>query len=254
MDTLMIHDLRRELFDLDLTAYRLSFDDGLYSQYYYYPLLARHPAPLTYFITTGFIRDGAARGMFQGEFLPYVKTGVYAREAFLEGDFRRFMTTDEVRYLASRPNVRLGAHSHRHDVILTDVHPKKPKAPSAWKLARFAHVPAAVREGLAIRSRLAFTGFDYIDGRLEPRGRAAWEEEVARDTESLLEWFRTRLGVAPTAYCFPFNEYTPELVALLERFGFREFYAARPAPGLNISGRVDADRLVDGAPAPTGVR
>lgn len=244
MEVLMIHDLRREYFELDLARYRLSFDDGLYSQYYYYPLLARHPEPLTYFITTGFIRDGDARGMFRGEYLPHVKTGVYAREVFIAGDRRRFMTTDEVRFLAGRPNVRLGAHSHRHDVILTDVHPKKPKPPSAWKLERFAHVPEAVRRGLAIRSRLAFTGYEYREGALAPRSRAAWREEAERDTESLLAWFHTRLGIAPTAYCFPFNEYTPELVELLSGYGFREFYAARPAPRWNIAGRVDIDRLL----------
>jgi hypothetical protein len=29
--TLMIHNVRREYFELDLASYRLSFDDGLFS-------------------------------------------------------------------------------------------------------------------------------------------------------------------------------------------------------------------------------
>jgi hypothetical protein len=244
METLMIHDLRREYFDLPLDRYRLSFDDALYSQYYYAPLLGRHPEPLTYFITTGFVRAGKARGRFAGRFLPHLKTSRYARQAFIAGDFSCFMTTEEVQYLAGRANVRIGAHSHAHDVILTDVHPKKPKAPSPWKVERLAHVPEALREGLAIRSRLAFQGLEYRGGSLEARPRGQWEDEVRSDTESCLAWFRAHLGLRPDAYCFPFNEYTPELVAILREYGFREFYAARPAPKLAINARVDIDSLL----------
>jgi hypothetical protein len=244
METLMIHDLSRAYFDLPLERYRLSFDDGLYSQYFYYPVLSNHPETLTYFITTGFIRPGPARERFAGSYLPHLKTSRYARQAFIEGDYGCFMTSAEVRFLADQPKVRIGAHSHWHDVILTDVHPKKKKAASAWKIERMAHVPEALREGLAIRSRLAFKGFEYVDGRLAPRTEAEWTDYIRRDTERCLSWFRTHLGREPNVYCFPFNEYTPPLVEILKGFGFREFYAARASTRLPINGRVDVDRLL----------
>ena len=175
MDVLMIHDLRREYFDLPLERYRLTFDDGLYSQYYYYPLLSRHPEGLTYFITTAFIRPGAARPLFDGRFLEHLKPAKYARRIFIEGDFSCCMTTEEVRFLAGRPNVRLGAHSHAHEVILTDVHPRKPKPISPWKLARFAHVPEAVRQRSQHPLPAGVPGHGVRRRRLTGRSEADWE-------------------------------------------------------------------------------
>ena len=46
---LMIHDIRKEYFDLDLDQYRLTFDDGLFSQYYYFPLLNKPPPGINLF-------------------------------------------------------------------------------------------------------------------------------------------------------------------------------------------------------------
>ena len=54
----MIHDIRKEYFELSLNQYRLTFDDGLFSQYYYYPLYKNHTERLTYFIATSFIQPG----------------------------------------------------------------------------------------------------------------------------------------------------------------------------------------------------
>jgi peptidoglycan/xylan/chitin deacetylase (PgdA/CDA1 family) len=62
MDVLMIHDLSEAHFRLPLDRYSLTFDDGLYSQYYYYPLLKAHPRPRTFFITPSLIREAPARG------------------------------------------------------------------------------------------------------------------------------------------------------------------------------------------------
>ena len=73
METLMIHDIHQNYFDLNLNQYRLTFDDGLFSQYYYFPLLKSQPGKLTYFITTSFIKPGQARGMYTGEYFSRIK-------------------------------------------------------------------------------------------------------------------------------------------------------------------------------------
>jgi peptidoglycan/xylan/chitin deacetylase (PgdA/CDA1 family) len=247
MDVLMIHDLSKAHFGLPLDRYSLTFDDGLYSQYYYYPLLKAHPRPLTFFITTSFIREAPARDRFAGHFLGHLNTGRYSYNAFIEKDLDCFMTADEVRFLAAQPNVRIGAHSHFHDVILTDVHPRKPKPVSPWKTARFADVPAALREGLSIRSRLAFQGLEFAEGHLAPRSEAQWMEFIRHDTELCLNWFERHLGRVPEAYCFPFNEYSSRLIDVLTSFGFREFYAARSAKDPRLIGRTDIDALREAA-------
>ena len=243
MDVLMIHDVRKEYFDLPLERYRLTFDDGLYSQYYYYPLLRGLPEPLTFFITTALIREGPARPHFTGRFLDHMKTGVYSFRAHIEKDLEGFMTLEEVRFLAEQPNVRLGAHSHFHDLVLTDVHPRKPKPVSPWKSARFKDVPEPLRRGLSIRSRLAFRGFEFRQGRLVPRSQRDWLDDIRRDTELCLGWFETHLGRAPNAYCFPFNEYSPPLIEVLRSCGFQEFYASRSPKDPGIIGRTDIDSL-----------
>lgn len=243
MDVLMIHDVRKDYFDLPLDRYRLTFDDGLFSQYYYYPLLRDHAEPLTFFITTALIREAPARPRFTGRFLEYMKTGVYSFRAHIEKDLEGFMTLEEVRFLAEQPNVRLGAHSHFHDLVLTDVHPRKPKPVSPWKSARFKDVPEPLRRGLSIRSRLAFRGFEYHHGRLAPRSESDWLDFIRRDTELCLGWFETHLGRAPNAYCFPFNEYSPPLIEMLRSCGFQEFYASRSPKDTSIIGRTDIDSL-----------
>lgn len=244
MDVVMFHDLRREHFELPLERFRLTFDDGLYSHYYYFPRLPNHPHPLTFFITTAFIRPGAARPVFTGRYLEYREAAVYAKRALIDGDFSAFMTVEEVQRLAAQPNVRIGAHSHFHDVTLTDVHPKRPKAPTPWRLQRFASVPPDLRGAMSIRSRLAFQGSEFRAGQLRPRSDAAFEDYIRRDTELCLEWFDRHLNLRPDCYGFPFNEYSPRLIAVLKDYGFREFYAGSSVKHAEVIGRTDVEALV----------
>jgi peptidoglycan/xylan/chitin deacetylase (PgdA/CDA1 family) len=246
MDVLMFHDLRREHFELPLERYRLSFDDGLYSHYYYLPCLERHPLPLTFFITTGFIRPGAARPVFAGRHLEHREAAFYMQRALIDGDLSAFMTVEEVRRLAARPNVRIGAHSHFHDVTLTDVHPRRPRPESPWRRRRFAQVPDGLLGGLHIRSRLAFRGHELAGGALQPRSEADWEDYIRRDTELCLEWFARHLNLRPSLYGFPFNEYSPRLIALLKSYGFSEFYAGSSVKHAEVIGRTDAEALAAG--------
>jgi hypothetical protein len=244
MDILMFHDLRRECFDLPLERFRLTFDDGLYSHYYYYPLLEAHPLPLTFFISTSFVQEGAARPAFAGRHRDHKEPPAYMRRALVDGDFSRFLTVEEVQVLASRPNVAIGAHSHFHDITLTDVRPKKPRPASSWKLERFAHVPPSARAAMSIRSRLAFAGHEFRGGCLLPRSEMQWEDYIKRDTELCLEWFSRHLHRVPESYGFPFNEYSAKLVSILKTFGFREFYAGSSVKHPEVIGRKDAEELL----------
>ena len=245
MKFLMIHDIRKEYFDLDLNSYRLTFDDGLYSQYYYFPLFKNHPDRLNYFITTSFIKPAKARKMYAGRPIAYLKTKKYMQRAFVEGQRDHFMTVEEIQIISQYPNVRIGVHSHFHDVIVTQRHPRKKKSLSSWKLARFAECPQLSNQNLSIRSKLAFQGFECRDGLLVRRSEVAWEDYIKYDTELCIAWVEQNLGFTPDMYCFPFNEHNEKLITILKSFGFKEFFAARPGKSREVKGRVDIDSLID---------
>ncbi len=241
----MIHDIRPEYFDLNLNPYRLTFDDGLYSQYYYFPLLKNHPGKLTYFITTAFIQPGKPRRMYTGEYLSHLKSKKYMYRTFIEGKFDHFMTIEEVQQLSAQRNVRVGVHSHFHDVILTRTHSSKKKPLSPWKLERFENRPEISAQDMSIRSKLGFQGYHFEHGILTRRSQAQWEEYIKYDTQLCVEWMAANLGFSPELYCFPFNEHNEKLISILKTFGFKQFFAARSGKSSAVVGRTDIDRLVD---------
>ncbi|CAB1075699.1 hypothetical protein D1AOALGA4SA_3512 [Olavius algarvensis Delta 1 endosymbiont] len=244
MQYLMIHDIRQEYFALDLDRYRLTFDDGLFSQYYYYPLFKDHPGKLTYFIATSFIRPGAVRSMFAGDYIPYLKSKKYMYRTFIEQRFEHFMTTEEIQELSAKGNVQIGVYSHLHDVIPSRSHSRKRKPLSQWKLERFQNSPEIARRDLSIRSKIAFQGFNFQDGSLSRRPGPEWEDYIKHDTEQCLKWMADNLGITTEWYCFPFNEHNEKLITILKSFGLKKFFAARPGKSTQICGRVDIDSLV----------
>jgi hypothetical protein len=240
----MIHDIRKEYFEMDLDQYRMTFDDGLYSQYYYFPLLKNHPAELIFFIATSFIQPGQARHMFAGEYRSYLKAKKYAYRTFIEGRYDHFMTVEELQTLAAQPNVAIGVHSHFHDVIMTATQARRRKPLSPWKLARFNNRPEIAARDLSIRSKLAFRGFYFKDDVLTRRTQTQWEDYIKCDTELCLRWMEENLDHRPDMYCFPFNEYNEKLIAILKTYGFAEFFAARPGNRSDVHSRVDVDSLL----------
>ena len=240
----MIHDIRKEYFDLNLDQYRLTFDDGLFSQYYYYPLYKNHPEMVTFFISTSFIQPGQSRSMYAGEYIPYLKPKKYMYRSFIERQFDHFMTVEEIQELSAKANVQIGVHSHWHDVILTRSHAHKRKSLSKWKLERFQNSPVILRQDLSIRSKIAFQGFNLLQDSLSRRSVKDWEDCIKYDTELCLEWFKNNLGYTPDMYCFPFNEYHEKLISILKTFGFNQFFAARAGNNNDVCGRLDIDSLI----------
>ncbi len=243
MDKLMIHNIRKEFFNLDLAKYQLTFDDGLYSQYYYFSLFEPGHSPRIYFIITGFIQPGKARKVFDGQYLPHIKSAKYMYEAFVNKNFDQFMRIEELEIIADQKEVIIGAHSHFHDIILTEHRLKKPL--SLWKLKQLPCILQS-KEGTPInrRSKLAYQGYSCSGGNLVKRPKIEWLDYIKFDTESCLKWFEKHLGFQPSAYCFPFNEYTHVLVEILKSYGFKHFYNGRSGDSQQIFSRMDIDNLV----------
>jgi hypothetical protein len=236
----MIHDFRKDYFELNLAAYTLTFDDGLYSQYYYYPLLDPVDSPKIFFIITSFIKPGKARERFNGEFIKSVKSRKYMNDAFINNDFSDFMTLEEIQELATHKGVKIGTHSHFHDVIIHDTPPKKPT--SQWKIERLSYHPEKMDPNSSIRSKLAYQGFELRKGRLVERTETEWMDYIKYDTELTLKWFEENLGFVPEIYGLPFNEYSDRMIEVLESSGFKEFYG-KSSKNNKIHARLDIDKL-----------
>ena len=174
-----------------------------------------------------------------------IGTKKYMYRSFIEGKFDHFMTIEELQAVSIRTSVRIGVHSHFHDVIFTRTHPGKRKPLSKWKLERFQNLPDISREDLNIRSKLAFQGFNFQNGLLARRSEAEWEDYIKYDTELCVRWVKDNLGFAPDLYCFPFNEHNEKLISILQTFGFKKFFAARSGKSPEVLGRIDIDSLVD---------
>lgn len=103
---LMIHEFRAEFFSLPLDQYTLTFDDGLYSQFYYWPALRELQTEKVFFISSGIVCDTHQSTTF----LSCNEAHVQARR----GNFEQYMTVDQIEELMEDPLVTIGGHSHSH--------------------------------------------------------------------------------------------------------------------------------------------
>jgi hypothetical protein len=103
---LMIHEIYEDIFKLDLEKYTLTFDDALYSQFYYYPKFKEIKTEKIYFISSNIICE-QTQSM---NFLPCAK----AHEKAFTGNKEDYMTLEQIRYLSEEKYVSIGGHSHSH--------------------------------------------------------------------------------------------------------------------------------------------
>jgi len=97
------------MFDLPLENYVLTFDDGLYSQFYYYPEFAKIPTQKIYFVSSGIICTGTQSLEFP--------CCVDAHNKAFDGNTEDYMTIDQIKELMKDPLVEIGGHSHNHTRI-----------------------------------------------------------------------------------------------------------------------------------------
>lgn len=102
----MIHEVRDWMFDLPLENYTLTFDDGLYSQFYYFDRFKSIPTEKLYFISSDIICTGEQSNEFP--------TCRDAHEKAFLGNKEDYMTLDQIKTLMADPWVTIGAHSHSH--------------------------------------------------------------------------------------------------------------------------------------------
>ena len=111
--TLAIHEIRKEFFNAPLENYILTFDDGLYSQYYYWPLIKKIKTKKTFFITTNFIGNGPKREQFSGDHREFPSCYDALQSWKDEGNRENYMRLSELKEMIN-DGAAIGGHSHNH--------------------------------------------------------------------------------------------------------------------------------------------
>ena len=110
----MIHEVTEDILKLDLSKYILTFDDGLYSQFFYWNLLKDIPTTKIFFIPSGAIRlDETIRPQFSGDHIESPTCVEAMAKWFDDGDLEDYMTLGELKKMKEDGAI-LGAHGHMH--------------------------------------------------------------------------------------------------------------------------------------------
>lgn len=144
----MIHEVTESILKLDLSKYILTFDDGLFSQYYYWNILKEIPTTKIFFIPTGAIRlDETCRPQFEGVHPDFPCCRRAMAKWFDAGNKEDYMTLGELRKMKSEGAI-IGAHGHAHireydDCFVTRLEEFKEdnSAMSAWFKENLGEVP-----------------------------------------------------------------------------------------------------------------
>lgn len=120
MKVLMVHEVEPWMFDLDLSSFDLiTFDDGLYSQFFYRSEFLKLNIPLKYFISTNIISTGK-------QSLEFPSCSESHKRFFESGDTSNYMTWEQITELHNTRNCTIGGHSHSHlkyeDIKLRELH------------------------------------------------------------------------------------------------------------------------------------
>jgi peptidoglycan/xylan/chitin deacetylase (PgdA/CDA1 family) len=108
---LTIHEITKDILKLPLHNYTLTFDDGLYSQYYYFSHFQKIPTKKTYFISSGIICNNA-------QSLSFPECSIAHQKAF-SGNTEDYMNVEQIKMLMDDPLVTIGGHSHNHTRLST---------------------------------------------------------------------------------------------------------------------------------------
>lgn len=120
-EILTIHDLNdsRKIFNFPLFQYDLAFDDGLFSQYYYWPILRVVKTKKIFFISTDLIGSGKPRQQFRikkPEFLNFPDTFESMKLYKTKNIKDNYMNIEELKIISESKleDVEIGGHGHKH--------------------------------------------------------------------------------------------------------------------------------------------
>lgn len=113
---LMIHEIKKEFFNLNLQNYVLTFDDGLYSQFYYSNKLNKIPTRKILFITPSLIQNSnIIRSQFSNTNIEFPACFEAMEKWVKYKDNSDYMTIAELKKIIREYDFEIGAHSYNHN-------------------------------------------------------------------------------------------------------------------------------------------
>lgn len=111
----MVHEIKRRYLTLDLSKYILTFDDALYSQYYYWPILSTFNTQKILFVSSALINNFPRRKSFNGEFKDFPTCFEAMEHWENNGNVVDYMCLDEIKYMMyTTPGLTIGGHGYSH--------------------------------------------------------------------------------------------------------------------------------------------
>ena len=106
---LMIHEIREWMLELPLENYTLTFDDGLYSQYYYFEHLKKFATEKYFFISTNIV---CPEDHEQSLLFPSCSE---AHDLYFKAhNTENYMKWSQIQEIANSEHCHIGGHSHFH--------------------------------------------------------------------------------------------------------------------------------------------
>ena len=110
-----VHSVCKQFFKFNVEDYILTFDDALFSQYYYWSLIDKINTKKIIFVPTGAIRlIDSCRNYFTESYSRFSDC-FQSLEQWKKYDNRvDYMTLGELKYIINNYDVTIGGHSHNH--------------------------------------------------------------------------------------------------------------------------------------------
>jgi len=108
----MIHEITSNVLDFirkEGSNYLLTFDDGLFSQYYYLNELKKINTKKIFFVSTGLVHD-----LSKSSQLLNIDCRTAHKNFFENGDTSPYMTKDQIKEIMKTKDCEVGGHSHLH--------------------------------------------------------------------------------------------------------------------------------------------
>ena len=104
-----LHEITEDIINSDYSMYDIiTFDDGLYSQYYYHKHFLKYNVPLYFFISTNIVCTD-----INNQNLNITSSDAH-KLYFEHNDKSSYMTLSQIKELYNTTNCFIGGHSHTH--------------------------------------------------------------------------------------------------------------------------------------------
>lgn len=236
---IMIHEITSDLLNFQFNESDvLTFDDGLYSIYYYKDYFKNLPNKKIIFLFPAAINQNKKRNKIHHTLSsPQCMTNL-----FINNDNNSFLSFNEIEHLIN-DGFSIGFHSFYHDTILS--HPKKQnKNINEWRYYKYKNLPQynLIKKFYSADSILANKGYIIQNNKIIERSFQQYLQNIQLDLSLSIEWFKKYFYV-PNHYCAPFNQWSNEMISECRHNNINNLYGGNITQN-NIINRIDINEIL----------